>query len=134
MCRFMSLNFEPLFKNRARNFGKYITLDKQGRIMLSAEFRREFSPIQYEKQIPFDVFVFLEKSRKIIGIVNAEKERMVASDKLRVDRRGYANGKDIAEAFRLDPKQGPYRFTYEGRSGHEGYTLDTFRLVEAEAE
>jgi len=130
----MSLNFEPLVKNRARNFGKYITLDKQGRIMLSAEFRREFSPIQYEKQIPFDVFVFLEKSRKIIGIVNAEKERMVVGDKLRCDKRGYANGKDIAQAFRLDPKHGPYRFKYEGRTGHEGYTLETFKLVEPEAE
>jgi hypothetical protein len=129
---FMSLNFEPLVRDRVRKYGKFITLDKQSRIMLSAEFRREFASIQYEKEIPFDILVFLEKSRKIIGIVNAEKERMVAGDKLRCDKRGYANGRDIAQAFRLDPRQGPYRFEYVGPSDHEGYRLDTFRLVEAE--
>jgi hypothetical protein len=129
----MSFNFEPLQRNSTRNLGRYLTLDRQGRIRPSAQFRREFSPVNYAKGLPMDVYVFLEKSHKIVGFVSADMERMVTSDKLRFDKRGYASGRDIAEAFKLDIKAGPWRFDYIGKSAHEGYSLETFKLVESES-
>jgi hypothetical protein len=135
LCRFMSLEWlkQSDIKRGPSTLG--LTLDNQGRLMLSTAYRRQIAPTEAEKGIPFSIVMSYDVANKIIAISKRnEVDRLPDVATKRVDRRGYTSAKPVFEKLGLELSGAPYRFEFIGKDDKDGVYLDLFRLVEAEAE
>lgn len=124
-------NLQPIspkdVNGQGRRGGVWITLDKQRRLALSAEFRRQLGI----KGIPTQVYVAVDPAQMVIAIVRQDVTRTVAnaaSMKANVD--GYIYGRSVFDKLSLKAENGPYRFEYLGKIDHDGIRWDGFRLVQ----
>lgn len=113
---------------QGRRGGEWITLDKQGRLALSAEYRQRIS-IKGIGGIP--VYIAVDPAQMVIAIVKQDVTRTVANAaSLRVNRDGYVYGRAVFAKLALERANGPYRFEYLGPIDHDGTRWDGFRLAQ----
>lgn len=107
-----------------RNGGKFVTLDKQGRLSLSSELRRELGVLG----VPAHLYVSKDVAQKVIGVVKHDViGKPVNAALMKMDKRGYANGRPLLRQFGLPQVEGPYRFEYIGKIDSEGAYWHAFR-------
>ena len=108
------------------NHGKYITLDKQGRLMLSAALRRELAI----DGVPAWLALSYDVKTRTIGIVKQDVERVANAQAIKVDTRGYTStgGRAVADKLAIDVRRGPFRFVDAGRLDDSGVYWRIFRL------
>jgi hypothetical protein len=107
-----------------RRGGKSVTLDKQGRLSLSRALRREL--VIYD--MPAYIYVSLNVEQRIIGIVKADVVTTPPNAaQLKVDKRGYTNGKPLLDKLALTQAAGPYRLKPIGKIDSDGASWHAFR-------
>lgn len=113
---------------QGRRGGEWLTLDKQGRLALSVEFRKRLG-IKGIGSIP--VYVAVDPAQMVIAIVKQDVTRTVTNAAtMRVNREGYVYGRAVFSKLALAREQGPYRFEYLGPIDHDGTRWDGFRLAQ----
>lgn len=113
---------------QGRKGGVWLTLDKQGRIALSAEFRKKLG-IKGIGSIP--IYVAVDPAQMVIAIVKQDVTRTLANAaSLRVDKSGYVYGRAVFAKLALSTADAPHRFEYLGPIDHDGTRWDGFRLTE----
>jgi hypothetical protein len=109
-----------------RRRGKSVTIDKQGRLALSTDLRRELAILG----MPALVYVSLDVAQHVIGVVKSDVVTSPPNAKqAKVDKRGYTNGKPLLDKLGLTQAGGPYRFEYVGKIDSGGVDWFAFRLA-----
>ncbi|MGM0836026.1 MAG: hypothetical protein ACQEV7_07705 [Bacillota bacterium] len=112
----------------AKTRGKYVTLDSQGRLMLSAEFCREIGIFK----LPARLALSYDVKSKTIGIVKQDVERVPNAYVVKTDKRGYisSGGRAVADKLALPMNMAPYKFAYIGKLDDTGVNWYAFKLAE----
>lgn len=105
--------------------GKYLTIDKYYRLALSSGLRKEFN----KTKIKFSIYVSYNVDRKIVAICDSELYQPTNCALMKVDKRGYTNGKGIVNKLALDIAKAPIRFEDVGKIHLDGIVWRAFRLV-----
>jgi hypothetical protein len=109
-----------------RRGARFVTLDSQGRLSLSAGLRDEWAI----RGLPTQVYVSVNHAQKIIGVVKADLVTQVPNAALlNVDKRGYCRGQALFDKLGLDRTGAPYRFEYVGKIDSNAANWWAFRLV-----
>lgn len=115
---------------QGRRGGEWVTLDKQGRLALSVEFRKRLG-IKGIGSVP--VYIAVDPAEMVIAIVKQDVTRTVANAaSMRVNRDGYVYGRAVFAKLALSTADAPHRFEYLGPIDHDGTRWDGFRLVSAD--
>lgn len=122
---------EPLsradFNGQGRRTGVWLTLDRQKRLALSADYRRKLGIFNIGS-VP--VYVAIDPAEMVIAIVKQDVTRTIANAaSLRVNKDGYIYARALFDKLALKPEDGPHRFAYIGPIDHDGTRWDGFRLV-----
>ena len=132
MSKQSQFNLQPIspkdVNGQGRKGGVWLTLDKQGRLALSAEFRTKLG-IKGIGSIP--IYVAVDPAQMVIAIVKQDVTRTLANAaSLRVDKSGYVYGRAVFAKLALSTADAPHRFEYLGPIDHDGTRWDGFRLTE----
>ena len=122
------INLTPLTtRDLGHRYGaKALTLDKQGRLALSASLRRELGIGGRSAHI----YVSLDVAQRVIGIVKSDVVTSVPdAAQLKVDKRGYTRGKALLAKLALTQAEAPYKFDYLGKLDSNGADWHAFRLT-----
>lgn len=112
---------------QGRRGGTWLTLDKQGRLALSVEFRKKLG-IKGIGSVP--VYIAVDAAEMVIAIVKQDVTRTVANAaSLRVNKDGYVYGRAVFAKLALTTADAPHRFEYLGPIDHGGTRWDGFRLI-----
>jgi hypothetical protein len=112
---------------RGRPGGKFLTLDSQRRLALSAAFREELAI----KGVSAWIVVSYDVKTKTIGIVKQDVEKVPNAHAFKVDQRGYISaGGPIMDKLGLSVDGAPYRFEDIGFIDEGGVRWRAFRLVD----
>ncbi|MFZ4454308.1 hypothetical protein [Salibacterium aidingense] len=121
--------FEPVnFANRAGR--RRLTVDRQGRIMLSAALRKE---LNISAQLSPWVTVLYDKENDMWALQKNDKLKQApAESSTKVDKRGYISAGSILRRNRINfAEEGPIRYEYDGDVvGVGGETYLSFKRVE----
>lgn len=109
----------------SRSRGKYLTIDKSRRLALSAGLRKELN----KDGTTFSIYVGYNVDRKVLAICNSELYQPSNCALLKVDKRGYTNGKGIVDKLSLDMTKAPIRFEDIGKIHADGIVWRAFRLT-----
>jgi len=115
--------FKILSNNRYGS--KFITIDRNYRIALSAAVRKELGIYGKVGKI----FIMADKENKRLGIVRQESARVPNANPFAVDRRGYVNARQIIHETGWYNKDKPIRFEEDGWENFEGNKWYIFRMV-----
>ena len=117
--------FQLISSDSSRSRGKYVTLDKFGRLMLSANLRDSL----HTKGVPIRLQVACDPDTKRIALQKPELVRKSATnvEPFKFDVRGYSPARFIADKFAL-PKGQTYKFAYAGDEFIEGEKWMSFEL------
>jgi hypothetical protein len=118
--------FQLISSDSSRSRGKYVTLDKFGRLMLSANLRDSL----HTKGVPIRLQVALDPENKRIALQKPElvRKSTVNVEPFKFDVRGYSPAKSVLEKFALPTGQ-TYKFTYAGDEFIEGERWLSFEFV-----
>lgn len=108
-----------------RRRGKYLTLDKYGRLMLSAEVRDMFGV----RGLPVTFALSYDVKTRTVGLVRQDVEKVPNTVTFKIDRKGYTNGRAIADKLALSPEDAPHRFEFIGKIDDGGVDWFAFRLA-----
>jgi hypothetical protein len=133
MCRFMTkdnrIRLTPLTDRDmgGRRRGKYVTLDSQARLMLSAEF----CDVIGIRKVPARLALSYDVKTKTIGIVKQDVERVPNAFIVKTDKRGYisSGGKAVADKLALRMADAPFKFEYIGKLADDGIDWHAFKLA-----
>ena len=121
--------FEPVnFRSRMVRGTKRLTIDRQGRIALSSALRKE---LNIDAQLSPWVTVLYDKEFDIWAIQKNEKlKKAPAAATTKVDKRGYISARSVLRRNRIDYRNGPIRYVFDGTISHEGESYLSFKRVE----
>jgi hypothetical protein len=112
---------------RRRNTGDVITLDKSRRLSLRLIVREKLA---IEGRNAF-VYISVDPANKVIGIVRQDAASALPGAKaMRVDKRGYTNGRAIYDKLALPIGGAPYYFEFIGEIDSGGAHWRAYRLAE----
>lgn len=115
---------------QGRRGGVWLTLDKQGRLALSVEFRKRLG-IKGIGGIP--VYIAVDPAELVIAIVKQDVTRTVANAaSLRVNKDGYVYARAVFAKLALARADAPHRFEYLGKIDHGGTRWEGFKLIKAD--
>ncbi|MGC4375784.1 hypothetical protein WD019_02415 [Fictibacillus sp. Mic-4] len=116
----------PISSDQSRSRGKYITLDKFGRLMLSSDLRKEFN---INAMYPY-LHVAYDVENHRIGIQKPDLVRKSATgiEPFKFDKRGYTYARNIVDKSGL-PKNQTFKFVDAGHEFVEGERWRLFELV-----
>lgn len=122
-------NLQPIspkdVNGQGRKGGVWITLDRQGRLALSAEFRNKLAIKGYTAP----VYLAVDPAQMVIAIVKQDVTRTVANAAtMKVNIDGYVYGRAVFDKLALKREDGPYRFEYVGPIDHDGTRWEGFKL------
>ena len=122
-------NLQPItpkdVNGQGRRGGVWITLDKQGRLSLSSEYRNKLGIRGFSAP----VYIAVDPAQMVIALVKQDVTRTVANAaSMKVNRDGYVYGGAVFEKLALKKSDGPYRFEFLGAIDHDGTRWDGFRL------
>ena len=123
-------NLEPITDvdvvGQGRRGGVWVTLDKQGRLALSSEYRAKIGIKGYSAHL----YIAVDPAQMTIAIVKQDITRTVANAAaLKVQKDGYVYARAVFAKLALKAEDGPYRFTYLGPIDHDGTRWDGFKLT-----
>lgn len=124
-------NLQPIspadVNGQGRKGGLWVTLDKQRRLALSADYRRHLGI----NGITSNIYVAVDPAQMIIAIVKQDVTRTVVNAaSLKANSDGYVYGRVMFDKLALKASGGPYRFEYVGKIDHDGTRWDGFRLAQ----
>lgn len=119
------MSFE-LVSSSTSSRGKYVTLDKSGRLMLSSAVREAFNV----KGVPIRLQVACDPETKRIAIQKPElvRKTTVNIEPFKFDKRGYSPARLIPDKLAM-PKGQTFKFSYAGDEFIEGEKWLSFELV-----
>jgi hypothetical protein len=112
--------------NESNRFGeKYLTIDKQKRLQLSAALRKELNI----HGVPSWIVIAIDVENMRIGIVKQELAKVTNVKAFKLDQRGYCSGRYVMDKVNLNVDGTPYRFIDAGTEDQDGQRWRVFELV-----
>ena len=125
-------NLEPIAPSEInrRSRGVRITIDSDGRMTLSAEYRKMLGIMG----VPQHLYIAVDPASKIIAIVRQDVTRSVPNaGSIRITHRGEVKVAAVAAKLALSGK-GRHIFEYIGKIDHDGVSWDGFRMIDNSVE
>ncbi|WP_185819942.1 hypothetical protein [Salibacterium salarium] len=120
------MTLEPV-NFRASTGAKRLTIDRQGRLMLSAALRKE---LNIDAQLSPWVTVLYDAEYDIWALQKNEKLKQGPDGATtKVDKRGYISAGSILRRNRLDYENGPLRYDFDGTVSYSGESYLSFKRV-----
>ena len=131
MSKQSQFNLQPIspkdVNGQGRKGGVWLTLDKQGRLALSAEFRTKLG---IKGVSGTHLYVAVDPAQMVIAVVKQDVTRTQANAaSMKVDKSGYIYGRAVYAKLALSTADAPHRFEYLGPIDHDGTRWDGFRLT-----